>query len=106
LSHTATPALQAEYTVPSPKCVDKKSPSLPIPPLRVAALNIKTVPEDSGKAHEIVVASVVHTTMHADGPTDSTVWQRGRNMRRLSVFRRLDGEVWPSGFLNAVKVRS
>jgi hypothetical protein len=97
-------SMQAEYQVASPKSISKKSPSLPLPPLRVAALNIKIVPEDSGKAQEIIAASVVHTTMHADGPTDTATWQQCRNMSRLSVLRRLEGASWPSGLLNAVKV--
>lgn len=106
LRSQAEARVQEEYTAPSPKCVDKRPRSLAPPPLRVAALNVKTIPDAGGKGQEVVVASVVHTSLRIDGPTDTAVWRQCRGVRRFSAIRRVDGAAWPVGLQPAVQARS
>ena len=97
--------MQAEFSVPGPKCVQKAALPAPPPRLTVAALNVKTIPDASGKAQEIVIASFVHTTVRADAPASMDEWRACRNMKRVTIVRHLEGAAWPPGLLQAVKVR-
>ena len=89
----------------SPKLLDKQPLARPPPRLKVAAVNIKTIPDAAGKAQEVVVASLVATTMRIDGPTDTATWLQCKGMTRFTAVRHLDGAAWPAGMLPAVKVR-
>jgi hypothetical protein len=96
--------LQVEYKAASPKSVQKQPLSMPLPHLRVVAINVKTVPDQTGKAQEVVVASLVSTAMRVDGPTDTATWLQCKDMKRFTALRRLDGAAWPVGLAPAVKV--
>lgn len=76
----------------------------PLPPLRVAAINVKAVPDAKDKAQEIVGVSVLHMTMPMDRPLDMKAWQSAHNIRRLSVVCPTSGASCPPGLQNLVKV--
>ena len=97
--------LQLEFAVSSPKCVDQTAIVRPPPRLRIAALNIKTIPDASGKAQEVALAAVVHTTMRADAPTPLDAWRACRDLKRFTAVRCVDGATWPVGLVQQVKVR-
>ena len=81
--------------------------SQPPPPLVVAAINLKTIPDAAEKGNEVVAASVVYNTaVRMDAPTDVTRWQEGKDIRHFSVLRKLDATTWPLGLQNMAKVRN
>ena len=77
--------MQVEYSVQGHKAVSSLRDPGPLPPLRVAAVSIKTVPDGKDKAQEIVGISVLHMTVPMDRPLDMNAWQRAQNIRRLSI---------------------
>lgn len=97
-------AMQVEYTVEGHKSVSPTSDPGPLPPLRVAAINVKAVPDAKDKAQEIVGVSVLHMTMPMDRPLDMNAWQNAHNIRRFSVVCPASGASFPPGLQNLVKV--
>jgi len=81
--------MQVEYSVQGHKAVSSLRDPGPLPPLRVAAVSIKTVPDGKDKAQEIVGISVLHMTVPMDRPLDMNAWQRAQNIRRLSIVLAL-----------------
>jgi hypothetical protein len=87
------------------KAVSVAAEQGPLPPIKLAALNIKTVPDSTDKAQEIVAVSVLHTTMQVDRPIDLSKWRSATAIRRFSVLSPPHGAQCPSGLQSLVKVR-
>ncbi|GMH42291.1 hypothetical protein BSKO_10210 [Bryopsis sp. KO-2023] len=72
------------------------------PPLKVAAINLKTFVNPATQVNEVVVASVIHLDkIKCDGPTPKEQWNR--QIRHFSATAKLRGQPWPAGFENAVR---
>lgn len=95
---------KVEYVVQGHKSVSTVIDPGPLPPLRVAAINVKAVPDAKDKAQEIVGVSVLHMTMPMDRPLDMNAWQNAHNIRRFSVVCPTSGASCPPGLQNLVKV--
>jgi hypothetical protein len=77
-----------------------------MPPIRIASVNIKTVPHSADTLQEIVAVSVLHTMMRTDLPMDVQKWHSASNIKRFTVMCPPHGSVFPSGLQNHVKVHN
>ncbi|DBA99385.1 TPA: hypothetical protein ACH3X3_011985 [Trebouxia sp. C0006] len=73
-----------------------------VPPLVVAALNLKTRFNAQGNVNEVMAVSVVYIgQVPVDRPCTS--WNNSRHLRHFSVLRKMDNQPFPTGFEQAVK---
>lgn len=81
------------------------STSIPqeIPPLVVAAINLKTVINDKHNINEIACVSIVccHRT-RIDYPMPKAEWNKPGILCHFSILRKLDGGIFPMGFVKDV----
>ena len=98
--------VQLEYSVNGHKAVTPAAKQAAMPPIKIASVNIKTVPDSSDAEHEIVAVSVLHTMMRTDQPLDVDKWKRANSIRRFTVMCPPQGTVSPAGLQNHVKVQS
>ncbi|XP_057449530.1 DNA polymerase alpha catalytic subunit-like [Lotus japonicus] len=99
-----------EVTVDSPKDIRISPPSLKItceiPPVVVAAINLKTTYEKQN-INEIVSASVVCCHMvKIDTPMLASEWKSPGKLTHFTVIRQLDGNGFPLGFNKEVRDRN
>ncbi|GLJ35374.1 hypothetical protein SUGI_0711430 [Cryptomeria japonica] len=95
-----------EVNVESPKDIKvAASTSIPqeIPPLVVAAINLKTVINDKHNINEIASVSIVccHRT-RIDYPMPKAEWNKPGILCHFSILRKLDGGIFPMGFVKDV----
>ncbi|EEC71866.1 hypothetical protein OsI_04575 [Oryza sativa Indica Group] len=89
-----------EVTVDSPKDISvlMTSTTLEVPPVVVAAVNLKTIINEKHNVHEIVSASVIcchHVKI--DSPMRSEDWQKRGMLSHFTVMRKLEGSIFPIG---------
>ncbi|WVZ14207.1 hypothetical protein V8G54_011773 [Vigna mungo] len=98
-----------EVTVDSPKNI-KTAPSKitsNIPPVVVAAINLKTTINEKQNINEIVSASVVCCNMvKIDAPMMASEWTKPGRLTHFTVVRQLDGGIFPMGFEKEVTDRN
>ncbi|KAG5069905.1 hypothetical protein JHK85_002282 [Glycine max] len=97
-----------EVTVDSPKQINS-APKITskIPPVVVAAINLKTIINEKQNINEIVSASVVCCNMvKIDTPMMASEWRRPERLTRFTVVRKLDGSIFPMGFNKEVTDRN
>ncbi|KAK7307110.1 hypothetical protein VNO77_39879 [Canavalia gladiata] len=91
-----------EVVVDSPKYIRSSTPSKitsKIPPVVVAAINLKTIINEKQNVNEIVSASVVCCNMvKIDSPMLASEWKRPGRLTHFTVVRKLDGNIFPLGF--------
>ncbi|TKY70585.1 DNA polymerase alpha catalytic subunit [Spatholobus suberectus] len=91
-----------EVTADSPKNIRSSTPSKitsNIPPVVVAAINLKTTINEKQNANEIVSASVICCNMvKIDTPMLASEWKRPGRLTHFTVIRKLDGNIFPMGF--------
>ncbi|XP_020208890.1 DNA polymerase alpha catalytic subunit [Cajanus cajan] len=91
-----------EVTVDSPKSIRNSSPSKitsKIPPVVVAAINLKTTINEKKNINEIVSASVICCNMvKIDTPTLASEWKKLGRLTHFTVIRKIDGKIFPMGF--------
>ncbi|XP_020584003.1 LOW QUALITY PROTEIN: DNA polymerase alpha catalytic subunit [Phalaenopsis equestris] len=77
-----------------------------IPPVIVAAINLKTIITEKN-ANEIVSAAVVccHKAK-VDGPMMASEWKRKGMLSHFSIIRKLDGDIFPIGLQKEVADRN
>ncbi|KAG2375982.1 DNA polymerase alpha catalytic subunit [Vigna angularis] len=99
-----------EVTVDSPKHIKTSAPSkitYNIPPVVVAAINLKTTINEKQNINEIVSASVVCCNMvKIDAPMMASEWRRPGRLTHFTVVRKLDGSIFPMGFNKEVTDRN
>ncbi|RDY09686.1 DNA polymerase alpha catalytic subunit, partial [Mucuna pruriens] len=99
-----------EVTVDSPKHIRSSAPSQltsKIPPVVVAAINLKTAINEKQNINEIVSASVVCCNMvKIDTPMLASEWKRPGRLTHFTVIRKLDGNIFPMGFNKEVTDRN
>ncbi|KAK7406532.1 hypothetical protein VNO78_08159 [Psophocarpus tetragonolobus] len=99
-----------EVTVDSPKLIKSSPPSKitsKIPPVVVAAINLKTIINEKQNINEIVSASVVCCNMvKIDTPMMASEWRRPGTLTHFTVVRKLDGSIFPMGFNKEVTDRN
>lgn len=78
-----------------------------IPPLVVAAINLKTIINDKHNVNEIASVSVVccHKTK-IDYPMPKSEWNKPGMLGHFSILRKLDGGIFPMGFTKEVANRN
>nr|GMD49750.1 DNA polymerase alpha catalytic subunit [Ipomoea batatas] len=89
-----------EVTVDSPKDIQVLKENIPeIPPVVVAAINVKTIINEKQNVNEIVSASVVccHKAK-IDAPTLTSELTRLGMLSHFTVVRKLEGSIFPMGF--------
>ncbi|KAB1214754.1 DNA polymerase alpha catalytic subunit [Morella rubra] len=91
-----------EVIVDSPKDMRISSSSkntIEIPPVVVAAINLKTIINEKQNLNEIVSASVIccHKAK-IDTPMLPSEWKRPGMLSHFTVVRKLDGGIFPMGF--------
>ncbi|KZV39748.1 DNA polymerase alpha catalytic subunit [Dorcoceras hygrometricum] len=91
-----------EVTVDSPKDIQVSTSSKNIselPPVVVAAINLKTIINERHNTNEIVSASVIccHKAK-IDTPMLGSEWTRSGMLSHFTVVRKLDGGIFPMGF--------
>ncbi|ESW28786.1 hypothetical protein PHAVU_002G017900 [Phaseolus vulgaris] len=99
-----------EVTVDSPKNIRTSAPSKitsKIPPVVVAAINLKTTLNEKQNINEIVSASIVSCNMvKIDTPMMASEWRRPGRLTHFTVVRKLDGSIFPMGFNKEVTDRN
>ncbi|CAA0840971.1 DNA polymerase alpha catalytic subunit [Striga hermonthica] len=72
---------------------------LEIPPVVVAAINLKTINNEKHNVNEIVAASVIccHKAK-IDSPMMASEWTRPGMLSHFTVVRKLEGGIFPMGF--------
>ncbi|KAL3140237.1 hypothetical protein ABBQ38_004511 [Trebouxia sp. C0009 RCD-2024] len=95
--------LEVEVTTPkSVMMASAEGQPQDVPPLVVAALNLKTRFNAQANANEIMAGSVVYMgQVPVDRPCTS--WNNSRHLRHFSVLRKMDNQPFPTGFEQAVK---
>uniref|UniRef100_A0A0E0JRI1 DNA polymerase n=1 Tax=Oryza punctata TaxID=4537 RepID=A0A0E0JRI1_ORYPU len=89
-----------EVTVDSPKDISvlMTSTALEVPPVMVAAVNLKTIINEKHNVHEIVSASVICChRVKIDSPMRSEDWQKRGMLSHFTVMRKLEGSIFPIG---------
>nr|BAA24573.1 DNA polymerase alpha catalytic subunit [Oryza sativa] len=89
-----------EVTVDSPKDISvlMTSTTLEVPPVVVAAVNLKTIINEKHNVHEIVSASVICChRVKIDSPMRSEDWQKRGMLSHFTVMRKLEGSIFPIG---------
>uniref|UniRef100_A0A0D3EWR4 DNA polymerase n=1 Tax=Oryza barthii TaxID=65489 RepID=A0A0D3EWR4_9ORYZ len=89
-----------EVTVDSPKDISvlMTSTTLEVPPVVVAAVNLKTIINEKHNVHEIVSASVICChCVKIDSPMRSEDWQKRGMLSHFTVMRKLEGSIFPIG---------
>uniref|UniRef100_A0A0D9V897 DNA polymerase n=1 Tax=Leersia perrieri TaxID=77586 RepID=A0A0D9V897_9ORYZ len=89
-----------EVTVDSPKDISvlMTSTTLEVPPVVVAAVNLKTIINEKHNVHEIVSASVICChRVKIDSPMRSEDWQKRGMLSHFTVMRKLEGNIFPIG---------
>ncbi|XP_011043523.1 PREDICTED: DNA polymerase alpha catalytic subunit-like isoform X2 [Populus euphratica] len=99
-----------EIIVESPKDIQVSSSSnskIEIPPVVVAAINLKTVINEKQNVNEIVSASVIccHKAK-IDTPMLASEWKKPGMLSHFTVVRKLDGGIFPMGFSKEVTDRN
>ncbi|KAJ6288671.1 hypothetical protein OIU76_024620 [Salix suchowensis] len=99
-----------EIIVESPKDIQVSSSSnskIEIPPVVVAAINLKTVINEKQNVNEIVSASVIccHKAK-IDTPMLASEWKNPGMLSHFTVVRKLDGGIFPMGFSKEVTDRN
>ncbi|GJM92444.1 hypothetical protein PR202_ga08918 [Eleusine coracana subsp. coracana] len=89
-----------EVTVDCPKDISvlMTSTSLEVPPVVVAAVNLKTIINEKHNVHEIVSASVICCPrVKIDSPMRPEDWQKRGTLSHFTVMRKLEGSIFPMG---------
>uniref|UniRef100_J3L674 DNA polymerase n=2 Tax=Oryza brachyantha TaxID=4533 RepID=J3L674_ORYBR len=89
-----------EVTVDSPKDISvlMTSTTLEVPPVVVAAVNLKTIISEKHNVHEIVSASVICChRVKIDSPMRCEDWQKRGMLSHFTVMRKLEGSIFPIG---------
>ncbi|KAL5220905.1 hypothetical protein ABZP36_025618 [Zizania latifolia] len=89
-----------EVTVDCPKDISvlMTSNTLEVPPVVVAAVNLKTIINEKHNVHEILSASVICChRVKIDGPMRSEDWQKRGMLSHFTVMRKLEGSIFPIG---------
>ncbi|KAF8717128.1 hypothetical protein HU200_026243 [Digitaria exilis] len=89
-----------EVAVDCPKDISvlTTSTSLEVPPVVVAAVNLKTIINEKHNVHEIVSASVICCHgVKIDSPMRPEDWQKRGMLSHFSVMRKLEGSIFPMG---------
>ncbi|KAJ1286388.1 hypothetical protein BS78_03G349500 [Paspalum vaginatum] len=89
-----------EVTVDCPKDISVLtiSTSLEVPPVVVAAVNLKTIINEKHNVHEIVSASVICChQVKIDSPMRPEEWQKRGVLSHFTVVRKLEGSIFPIG---------
>ncbi|KAK3162584.1 hypothetical protein QOZ80_1BG0091200 [Eleusine coracana subsp. coracana] len=89
-----------EVTVDCPKDISvlMTSTSLEVPPVVVAAINLKTIINEKHNVHEIVSASVICChRVKIDSPMRPEDWQKRGALSHFTVMRKLEGSIFPMG---------
>ncbi|XP_052167722.1 DNA polymerase alpha catalytic subunit [Oryza glaberrima] len=89
-----------EVTVDSPKDISvlMTSTTLEVPPVVVAAVNLKTIINEKHNVHEIVSVSVICChCVKIDSPMRSEDWQKRGMLSHFTVMRKLEGSIFPIG---------
>ncbi|EHA8591429.1 DNA polymerase alpha catalytic subunit [Cocos nucifera] len=98
-----------EITVDCPKDISISTSKilLEIPPVIVAAINLKTIINEKNNTNEIVSASVIccHKAK-IDGPMLASEWKRRGALSHFTVVRKLDGGIFPMGLTKEVSERN
>ncbi|XP_058109892.1 DNA polymerase alpha catalytic subunit [Magnolia sinica] len=99
-----------EITVDRPKDVLTLTSSktvLEIPPVIVAAINLKTIIHEKHNGNEIVSASVICCQKaKIDGPMLPSEWKRPGVLSHFTVVRKPEGGIFPMGFTKEVADRN
>ncbi|XBI20461.1 hypothetical protein VPH35_061752 [Triticum aestivum] len=98
-----------EVTVDSPKDISvlMASTTLEVPPVVVAAVNLKTIINEKHNVHEIVSASVICChQVKIDTPMRSEDWQKRGTMSHFTVMRKLEGSIFPIGLTKEASDRN
>ncbi|CAA2966660.1 DNA polymerase alpha catalytic subunit [Olea europaea subsp. europaea] len=99
-----------EVTVDCPKDIKVPTSSTiisEIPPVVVAAINLKTIISEKQNGNEIVSASVIccHKAK-IDTPMLSSEWTRPGMLSHFTVVRKLEGGIFPMGFTKEAAERN
>ncbi|XP_010912024.2 DNA polymerase alpha catalytic subunit [Elaeis guineensis] len=98
-----------EITIDCPKDISVSTSKilLEIPPVIVAAINLKTIINEKRNTNEIVSASVIccHKAK-IDGPMLASEWKRRGALSHFTVVRKLDGGIFPMGLTKEVSERN
>ncbi|GMN30176.1 hypothetical protein TIFTF001_002720 [Ficus carica] len=99
-----------EVIVDSPKDIGVSTSSkisVEIPPVVVAAINLKTVVNEKQNFNEIVSASVIccHKAK-IDTPMLASEWKKPGMLSHFTVVRKLDGGIFPMGFTKGAAERN
>nr|DAD41313.1 TPA_asm: hypothetical protein HUJ06_015636 [Nelumbo nucifera] len=99
-----------EVTVDCPKEIRISTSSnikLEIPPVIVLALNLKTIINENQNVNEIVSASVICCRKtKIDAPMLAAEWKRPGVLSHFTVVRKLEGGIFPMGFMREVTDRN
>ncbi|XBI30401.1 hypothetical protein VPH35_054156 [Triticum aestivum] len=98
-----------EVTVDSPKDISvlMTSTTLEVPPVVVAAVNLKTIINEKHNVHEIVSASVICChQVKIDTPMRSEDWQKRGTISHFTVMRKLEGSIFPIGLTKEASDRN
>ncbi|KAL6614103.1 hypothetical protein ACP70R_036373 [Stipagrostis hirtigluma subsp. patula] len=98
-----------EVTVDCPKDISvlMSSTSLDVPPVVVAAVNLKTIINEKHNVHEIVSASVICChRVKIDSPMRPEDWQNRGMLSHFTVMRKLEGSIFPIGLTKEASDRN
>ncbi|XP_037414948.1 DNA polymerase alpha catalytic subunit-like isoform X2 [Triticum dicoccoides] len=98
-----------EVTVECPKDISVlvTSTTLEVPPVVVAAVNLKTIINEKHNVHEIVSASVICChQVKIDTPMRSEDWQKRGTISHFTVMRKLEGSIFPIGLTKEASDRN
>ncbi|KAL6840254.1 hypothetical protein ACP4OV_030064 [Aristida adscensionis] len=98
-----------EVTVDCPKDISifMTSTSLEVPPVVVAAVNLKTIINEKQNVHEIVSASVICChRVKIDSPMRAEDWQKRGLLSHFTVMRKLEGSIFPIGLTKEASDRN
>ncbi|XP_062101961.1 DNA polymerase alpha catalytic subunit [Humulus lupulus] len=99
-----------EVIVDSPKDIGVSTSSKitgEIPPVVVAAINLKTIINEKQNVNEIVSASVICCNRaKIDSPMLASEWKKPGMLSHFTVVRKLDGGIFPMGFTKEAAERN
>eukprot|EP00854_Cymbomonas_tetramitiformis_P021355 gene21355-25665_t len=90
---------KVEMTVSGHKTISHPQQQSDPPPVTVAALNLKTVINKGHNVNEVIAASVLWVQrVKVDGPMTREEWSNPKQLRHVTVVRKLDGTTFPPGW--------
>eukprot|EP00898_Chlorokybus_atmophyticus_P002051 jgi/Chlat1/2847/Chrsp194S03002 len=93
-----------EVVVADKKQITPSDNNMPVPPLIVGSMSIKTVINHRTNVNEVAAVSIVFCrNVKVDGPTPKAEWNTPQQLKHFSLVRRLDGGTFPVGFAQELK---